>query len=219
MNKGLLIVIDGIDGSGKTTQIDLLANYLSDRNIPYEVISFPQYGKNEYSKQIKDYLEGKLGRLEEVDPYFIAKAYASDRLTAKDLINSWLKEGKLIITNRYVSASKAHLGANLPENDRENFMEWIDELEYQTNNMPKPDLNILLNVDPKVGQQNALKDHQVDMHEESIEHEEKAAQIYFELSQVEENWVVVDCMKNGQMKSEEKIQQEIVNLLSIRNLL
>lgn len=211
--KGKLIVIDGIDGSGKTTQINLLKTYLTDKKIPFEIISFPQYGKNEYTKQIKDYLEGKLGKLDEVDPYFVARLYANDRLTVRDLIKNWLDAGKLVIANRYVSASKAHLGANLPEEQRENFMEWIDQLEYQTNGMHKPDLNILLKVDPKTGQDNALKDHQVDMHEQSIEHEQKAAKIYFELSQAEENWEILDCMKNGQMKSKEAINQEIIKIL------
>lgn len=217
MNKkqGLLIVFEGIDGSGKTTQIELLKQYLASQGptLQVEVINFPQYGKNEYAKQIKDYLEGKMGKLEEVDPYFIAKSYANDRLTSKDLIKSWLMMGKLVIANRYVSSSKAHLSANLPENQRENFMKWIDELEYKTNGMPKPDLTILLKIDPKVGQQNALKDHQVDIHEKSLEHEQKAAQIYLKLSQKEPNWMVVDCMENGKMKSKEEIHQEIVAVL------
>lgn len=215
MSKGFFLVIDGIDGSGKTTQINLLKKYFAEKNIPYEIISFPQYGKNEYSKKIKDYLEGRLGKLEEVDPYFIAKEYANDRLTAKDLINEWLNSGKLVIANRYVSASKAHLGANLPDEKREEFIEWIDQLEYGTNTLPRPDLTILLKVDPEIGQENALKDHLVDMHEESTEHEEKAAKIYLELSQTEENWVVVNCMENDKMSPEEKIHREILTVLKV----
>lgn len=213
MNKGFFIVIDGIDGAGKTVQIDLLKKYLAGKNIPFELISFPQYGKNEYAKQIEQYLEGKMGKLEDVDPYVIAKLYASDRLTARYLMNKWLKGGKLIIANRYVSANKAHLGANLTEEKRGEFMEWINQLEYQINGMPKPDLTILLKVDPKVGQQNALKDHKVDIHEKSLEHEEKAARIYLELSQNEPNWVVVDCMENEQMRSPEEIHKEITQIL------
>lgn len=213
MRNGKLIVIDGIDGAGKTTQIDLLKKYLKGRNIAFEMISFPQYGKNEYAKQIKDYLEGKLGKIEDVEPYFIAKIYAADRLTAKDLINGWLSSGKLVIANRYISASKAHLGANITRDKQEEFLNWLDELEYQINGMPKPDLTILLNVDPKTGQENALRDNQEDIHEKSREHEEKAAKIYLELSQKENNWVVVDCMKDGKMKSKEEIHKKIMEIL------
>lgn len=213
---GKLIVIDGIDGSGKTTQIELLGKYLLEKNIPFEIINFPRYGENLYADLVTRYLEGEFGSNSEVNPYLIALAYGGDRVLARPLIENWLNSGKLVIANRYVSASKAHLGANLPEGKRENFIKWIDELEYQTNGIPKPDLNILLKIDPKTGQENALRDHMVDMHEESIEHEEKAAKIYLELSQSEENWKIVDCMAEGKMKSKKDIYQEITHILSTK---
>lgn len=216
IKKGLLLVFEGIDGSGKTTQIELLSKYLSGENIPYEVVNFPQYGKNEYADKVYGYLSGELGK---VDPYSIAKAYASDRKTVREQILDWLENGKLVIANRYISSSKAHLGANLDEEKREEFIRWLDQLEYQENGMPKEDLTILLNVDPKVGQKNALKDHQVDIHEKSIEHEEKAAKIYLELSQNEPNWMVVDCMENGQMKSPKQIHKEIMEIIQITQII
>lgn len=215
MNKGILIVIDGIDGSGKTTQINLLKKYLSEKRIPFEAISFPQYGQNEFAKQIQDYLEGKLSKLDEVDPYSVARLYAGDRLAVKERIKSWLDVGKLVIANRYVSSSKAHLGANLPENKKEEFMEWLDELEYQTNGMPKPDLNILLKVDPKIGQKNALSKNTPDIHEKNLSHEEKAAKIYLELSKMEENWVVVNCMIGDKMRPKEDIQRDIIAIFEL----
>lgn len=213
LQRGKLVVIEGIDGSGKSTQIELLKKYFQEKNIPFEVISFPQYGKNEYAKEIFDYLSGKFGKLSEIDPYTIAKLYAGDRKTARDKIKNWLDNGKLVIANRYISSSKAHLGANLDEEKREGFMRWVDELEYQTHGIPKPDLTILLDVDPLVGQKNASKDHKVDIHEKSIEHEQEASKIYLELSQAEENWVVLDCMENGQMKDREEIFDEIIRIL------
>lgn len=214
--QGKLIVIDGIDGSGKTTQIELLKQYLASQGqaLQVEVINFPRYGQNLYADLVTRYLEGEFGSISQVNPYLMVCIFAGDRLLAKPLIKSWLNAGKVVIANRYVSSSKAHLSANLPEDERENFMEWIDQLEYQTNGMPKPDLNILLKVDPKTGQENVLRDHMVDMHEKSIEHEQKAAKIYLELSQAEENWKVVDCMEDGQMKSAEQIQQDLLRILS-----
>jgi len=211
-NNGFLVVIDGIDGSGKTTQVDLLSKYLKENNISFEVISFPRY-ESFYGQLIKRYLEGEFGSMKAANPHLIALAYASDRLLAKPQIEQWLNEGKLVIANRYVSASKAHLGAIMEEDQREEFMSWVEELEYQINNLPRPDLNILLLVDPKVGQENALKDDLVDMHEESIEHEEKASKIFFEISQAEENWQVLDCMDNIKMKPEQKIHQEVIEIL------
>lgn len=207
---GKLLVFEGIDGSGKTTQIELLKRYFQEKNIPFEVISFPQYGKNEYANKIHDYLSGKLGM---VDPYELARVYADDRKTVREEILGWLENGKLVIANRYVSSSKAHMGANLPDEKRGEFIRWIDRLEYQENGMPKPDLTILLNVDPKVGQKNALDKLKPDMHEKSLEHEEKAAQIYLELSQKEKNWMLVECMRDEKMRIPEDISREIINLL------
>lgn len=209
-NKGFLLVIDGIDGSGKTTQIELLKKYLEQKNIPFKVISFPQYGKNEYADKIRDYLSGKLGQMEVHD---LAKIYAEDRKTVRDLIKEWLASGKLVIANRYVSSSKAHLGANLEEDERGEFISWVDKLEYEENGMPRPNLTILLNVDPKVGQQNTLRDHQIDIHEQSIGHQQKASKIFFELPQTEENWMVLDCMNKDQMKSKEDIHQQLVKII------
>lgn len=211
--RGKLIVIDGIDGSGKTTQIELLKQYYARKGTPFEAISFPRYGENVYADLITRYLDGELGSINDVNPYLVALAYAGDRLVAKPLIESWLNEGKIVLANRYVSASKSHLGANLADEEREEFFKWLDELEYQENGMPRPDLTILLTVDPKVGQQNALDKTKPDIHEKNLKHEERAARIYLELSQNEPNWVVVDCMENGKMKSKEEIHQEIVAVL------
>ena len=191
MKKGTLIVLDGIDGSGKTTQIRLLTQNLKEKRIDFEIISFPRYGNNRYTDKIESYLKGE----KIFDPYTIAKAYAGDRLLAKPIIEKWLKEGKLVISNRYTSANKAHLGVDLPED------------------MPKPDLTILLDVDPKVGQKNALNLNKADIHEHDLKHLEEARKIFLELSKLKPNWVVVDCMKDGEMKSPEDIHKEIVEVL------
>ncbi len=212
-SQGILIVIDGIDGSGKTTQIELLTKYFSEKNIPFEVINFPRYGENIYAELVARYLDGEFGSLSEVNPYLISLSYGGDRLLAKPLIENWISEGKIVIANRYISASKAHMGANLEDNKRENFMRWIDHLEYETNRMPKEDFTILLSVDPKVGQENVSDSRKPDMHERNLKHLEEAQKIYLELSKAESNWQVIDCMMDGKMKSKGIIHLEILNLL------
>ena len=213
MNKGKLVVIDGIDGSGKTTQIELLKQYLASQGPTLQVISFPRYEDNIYGQLVKRYLEGEFGSINNVNPYLMALAFAGDRFLAKPLIENRLSKGKVVIANRYVSSSKAHLGANLPEEKREEFMRWLDELEYKTNNMPKPDLNILLNVDPKIGQKNAQGNNQPDIHEQNLSHLEKAAKIYLELSQTDENWKVIECMEGEKMKHKDVISKLLVEIL------
>lgn len=212
MKKGSLIVIDGIDGSGKTTQVELLKQASGLQGQALQVISFPRYEDNIYGKLIKRYLEGEFGDINQVNPYLMALAFAGDRLLAKPQIDGWLSEGKIVIANRYVSASKAHMGANLPEGERSEFIKWLDELEYETNGMPKEDLTILLTVDPKIGQKNILGKH-TDIHEENLQHLEQANRIYLSLAKKEDNWYVVDCMEDGQMKPREEIHQAIACLL------
>lgn len=222
MRKGLLIVIDGIDGSGKSTQVKLLKDALD-----CETISFPRYKDNEYGRLIKSYLEGEFGSINETDPYKIACLFAGDRVLAKPLIKKWLAEGKTVIANRYISASKAHMGANLPKNQRKKFFDWLDELEYKTNGMPKEDLTILLKIDPAVGQKNVLNARPAcpqrqqaglrggrDIHEENLKHLEEASKIYLSLAKKEDNWYVVKCEKDGQMKSKEEIHQEILEIIN-----
>ncbi len=214
--RGKLVVIDGIDGAGKTTQIKLLSKKLKVKNIPFGIVSFPQYGKNEYADYIYDYLSGKFGK---INPYDLAKYYAKDRLTFREQILNWLENGKLVIANRYISSSKAHLGAYLEEHQRKAFITWIDELEYAENNMPKEDLTILLNVDPKLGQKNSQKKNHPDLHEDNLSHLEKANQIFLKLSK-QEKWVVIESMKNppagqsvGKMKSPGEIHQQVLKTL------
>lgn len=211
--QGKLIVMDGIDGSGKTTQIELLAQSLKEQNIPHEVISFPRYEDNIYGKLIKRYLTGEFGSINEVNPYLMALAYAGDRALAKAQIEKWLSDGKVVLANRYISASKAHMGANLPENKRVEFMDWLDELEYQTNGMPKEDLTILLTVDPKKGQLNVSGKGTADLHEQNLKHLQEAHQIYLSLAKSETNWYLVDCMSGESMKVKEDIHREIMQIV------
>lgn len=210
MKKGKLIVIEGIDGSGKTTQTELLKQTLASQGQILQVISFPRYEDNIYGKLIKRYLEGEFGKA--VSPYLMALAYAGDRILAKPQIEKWLNEGKLVLVNRYISSSKAHMGANLSKDKREEFLKWLDELEYQTNQLPKEEITILLNIDPKVGQQN-VKDRSPDIHEENLEHLQQAAEIYLTLAKSQDNWYIIDCIKDGKMKSKENIHQEIKQIL------
>ncbi len=212
IKKGSLIVIEGIDGSGKTTQIELLKQALVSQGLALEAISFPRYEDNIYGKLVKRYLEGEFGGINNVNPYLMALVYAGDRVLAKPQIEKWLGEGKVVLANRYVSSSKAHMGANLPQAGREEFLSWLDELEYETNGIPKEDLTILLAVDPKLGMEN-VSGRGPDLHEENIKHLEAANKIYLELSKRENNWQVVDCMKDGEMKSPEEIQQELLSIL------
>lgn len=213
MKKGLLVVIEGIDGSGKTTQVEFLKEYLASQGLTLQIVSFPRYEDNIYGKLVRRYLKGEFGDLTEVNPYLMALVYAGDRSLAKFQIEKWLDEGKLVLANRYVSSSKAHLGANLPEDKREKFIRWIDELEYKTNGIPKEDLTIFLDVDPKIGQNN-VSDGLPDLHEDNLKHLTETSKIYLELAKKESDWYIAGCMEKGEMKKKAETHQEIVKILN-----
>lgn len=207
---GKLIVIDGIDGSGKATQVELLKKYFDQKGMPYFGISFPRYDDNVYGDLVRRYLLGEFGKLDEVDPHLAASLYAGDRSLAKKEITNALNSGKVVIADRYVSSSKAHLSANLPETEREEFVKWVDKLEYESNGMPREDLTIFLNVSAQKGKE--LSGAQ-DIHEDNLKHLEEASKIYQKLARGND-WKVIECMDGGNLRTPEDIHQEIVQTLA-----
>ena len=114
--KGKLIVFEGPDGSGKTTQAKLLLNYFKNPpaggKIPSAYISFPRYDKP-WGKMVSKYLAGDFGKLSEVDPYFASMFYARDRADAAPMISGWIRDGKIVVCNRYVGSNIGHMGAKI----------------------------------------------------------------------------------------------------------
>lgn len=226
MNKGKFIVIEGTDGSGKTTQIKLLSGYLKKVKIPHQIMDFPRYEDNVYGKLVGRYLKGEFGGIHEVSPYLAALTFAGDRALAKPLMDKALKNGKLLIANRYVLSNKAHMSTYLPESQREAFIKWLDALEYGANDLPKEDLVIFLYLDPEVAQKNiGLKGKRLylgeikrDIHENNLDHLKESARMYLELSK-DKNWEVINCMGKNGLRSIEEIHQEILKVLRKKNMI
>lgn len=221
-NKGHLIVIEGTDGVGKTTQIKLLKQHLASQgwSLQAEVIDFPRYKDNEYGKLVKRYLLGEFGKLEVVSPYLASLAYAGDRMLAAPQIRKWLDEGKLVIANRYVSANKGHMSAKLEKSEKQKYLDWIDNLEYKENQIPREDLVILLFVNPEIAQENVkARGGQKDIHETDFNYQKKVADVFLKLSKQEKNWILIDCAKNHKMKKPEEVHQEILSILKKKNIL
>lgn len=216
--KGKLIVFEGTDGSGKATQASLLDQRLKSLKIPYELISFPRYSDNPYGNLIKRYLEGEFGGIDTVDSHLISLAYASDRFLAKPILEKWLGEGKLVLIDRYVSSNKAHLGGRFTGEKKDQFIKWLDNLEYKVNGLPKENLVIFLYVPAEMAQENVSKEGKKDLHEKDIKHLKKSNEIYLELSK-DKNWVVINCTKKGKMRSKEEIHQEILIILKDKRIL
>lgn len=225
--KGHFIVVEGTDGSGKATQVRLLRRKLQTMDFPHKVVEFPRYSNNPYGKLIGSYLRGEFGKKEQANSFLLSLAYAGDRFLAKPEILTWLHEGFLVIADRYTPSNKAYMAAKLPKESRKEFIDWLDDLEYNVNGIPREELTIFLYVDPLVSQSNAKKRggktigvaEKHDIHESDLEFQKESSMLYLQLSKDEPNWVVIDCVKNGAMRTTEEIHEDVLSVLKRKKIL
>ena len=216
---GKLIAIEGIDGSGKRTQLDLLAAALTAAEGQHSVYStgFPQYD-SWFGKMVGQFLNGEFGTLDSVDPHFSALLYAGDRFEAKPKLELALRNGQIVLVDRYIGSNLAHQTARVPPAQREAFRHWIEHLEYGIYDLPREDLILYLRVPP--GEAQKLVAHKSprsytsakqDILEASLRHLEQAAAMYDLLAR-EVPWVTIECFdaRRGAMRPAGEIAQEVL---------
>ena len=217
MNKGRLIVFEGADGTGKTTQAKLFFNFLQKKKIPAVLTSFPRYDSL-WGKMIRRYLDGEFGSTASVSPYLASLIYAGDRLIAKDEIKKWLDSGKFVICDRYVASNIAHQGAKISDKTKkEKFINWIEEVEYKENQIPKEDLVILLTMPGNVAQK-LMRGRVKDIHEQDSSYQARVANIFEELAEKRPNWVAVSNVEDGRLRDLKEIHLEIVKVLDSKSI-
>ncbi len=213
--QGKFIVIEGTDGSGKTTQFERLVLALPE-NTKLGTLDFPRHGESS-GYFVDKYLTGKYGG--EVGPYAASIFFAVDRFDVKLKMLQWLEEGRLILANRYVGSNMAHQGTKFEtRGEREAFFKWLYNLEYKDFGIPKPDLNIILHVSAEISyemiaKKNAreyLKGGERDMHEADMTHQKRAEQVYLEMAELfPRDFTVIECTENGKMLSPDAIHEKV----------
>lgn len=225
---GKLIVIDGIDGTGKTTQLELLAKTLRLEGYKVQTADFPRYTEKS-SGHVQQYLNGSYGNL---NPYAASIFFAIDRFDASGQIRQWLEEGNIVVSNRYVTANAGHQGGKLEDRvDRLKFFKWLNNLEHNIFNIPKPDLNIILHVpavmaqklgDKKKASRRAYNNGKKrDMHESDLKHLKSAEQNFIEIATLFPNTKLVECTVKGKLLSPKQVHNkvwELVRRIALRNL-
>ena len=209
---GKFIVIDGTDGSGKTTQLGLLKARLEAAGYAVALADFPQYNTKS-AGLVEEYLSGKYGQADEVNPYKASIFYAVDRYDASFKIQQWLAEGKIVLANRYTSSNMGHQGCKIANPlERKIFFNWLYDLEYKIFEIPRPDLSLILHVESEIAQEltktRAREDwagKKTDIHEDNLDHLKKAERIYLEIADSFPDFRLISCTKNNAILSREEI--------------
>jgi dTMP kinase len=225
------IVIEGLDGSGKSTQLKMLRNYLKDNKINYEYLHFPRTDSRIFGDLVARFLRGELGDINNVNPYLIALIYAGDRNDAKNKITKWLAEEKLVIVDRYVYSNIAFQCAKLKNPEKiEKLSDWIKDLEYNYYKIPKPSLNIFLNVpleftrknltNQRAGDDRDYLNGKEDIHEKDIDFQDKVRNVYLHEVKKNQHLKIIDCTNElGEMDEAKDIFSNIIELLKSNNIL
>lgn len=201
--QGKFIVVEGADGSGKTVQFERLILALPE-GTKLGTLDFPQY--NEPSSYfVQKYLTGKYG--DDVGPYAASVLFAIDRFDVKLKILQWLEEGRVIVANRYVASNMAHQGANIEKkSERERFYKWLYDLEYRTFGIPKPDLNIVLQVPAEISRELVGKKRA----REYLGGGTEGKEVYFEIAALfPDDFQVIECAPGGTLLAPEAIHKKV----------
>lgn len=213
---GKLIVIEGLDGSGKSTQLELLPKNLAQKGIASKTVSFPNYESNS-SALVKMYLNGDFGtHPDDVNAYAASLFYAVDRYASfKSDWGKYYNQNGVIISGRYTTSNAVHQTSKLPRDMWQGFLDWLYDLEYNKMGIPKPDKVIFLDMPVEVSQK--LLSHRYngdenkkDIHESDVAYLNKcrnAAVFTAEYS----GWTVIPCGENGQARSIDDIAKDIQN--------
>ena len=215
---GKLIVIEGTDGSGKSTQFRLLTSRLEQEQIAFQKLVFPRYSEPS-SALIRMYLGGEFGTSpNSVNAYAASTFYAVDRYASYKMDwGEWYENGGLVVSDRYTTSNAVHQASKEPEEKREAFLAWLYDLEYGKLGLPKPDLILYLDV-PTDFTETMMRRREQDTHTHADIHEQdlnylaacrqsgKAAAEFY-------GWKVIQCVRDGKMRSIEDIHEEIYRLV------
>jgi len=226
-----LIVIEGLDGAGKSTQIGMLKEWFSERKINHRYIHFPRMDAPWFGELIARFLRGEFGEISQVDPYLVAMLYAGDRRDAAPMINEWLREENYVILDRYAYSNIAYQCAKLTSpGEKKKLQEWILELEFGHFAIPRPDINIFLDVpfrftaeklaNRRTGNDRNYLNGRADIHESSLSFQKKVREMYLRVADTDASLEVINCHNNdNEILAPEEIFRLILQKLKERNIL
>lgn len=216
-NNGIFLVIEGTDGSGKGTQFNKLVERFTNEGYDVATFDFPQY-EQPSSYFVREYLNGKYGSSQDVGPYTGSLFYALDRYQAAPDIRKALASGKIVLANRFTGSNMAHQGTKFEHaEERRGYFIWLDNLEYQMLDIPRPDKNYVLRVPADIAQKlvdqkdaRSYTDKKRDIHEADLQHLEKSVEVYDDLCQLfPKDFTRIDCVRSGKLMDIESVHEQL----------
>ena len=210
---GKLIVIEGIDGSGKLTQLHLLLDYLNRNKIKHSSFDFPQYKKTFFGDFAGRFLKGEFGHFSRINPYLASFPYAADRWQVKEKLWQAIDQDQFVICNRYTPSS-IYQAVKVKPTERQKFLDWVETLEYEVFGIPRPNLVIFLYV-PLTFAQTLIAKKTKDQYEKNFFYLKKVENMYLDTVKINKNWVKIDCVENNKIISPEIIHRRVLDKLSL----
>ena len=200
----MLIVLEGLDGAGKSTQLKMVTSYFASLGLKVDYLHFPRYTAPIYGELIAKFLRGDFGAIDQVHPQLVALLFAEDRHDAASLIRSWTNQGHVVVLDRYVYSNVAFQCAKLADpKEAEELRDWILDLEFGRYGIPRPTLNLFLDVpvefvDAKLKQSRKGGDRRYlegksDIHEANIDFQVKVRDLYRAQCELDETFLRIDC--------------------------
>ncbi len=225
----MLIVLEGLDGAGKSTQVRKLKEYIASKGKQLKYLHFPRFDAPVVGEMIAKFLRGDFGNINDVDPMLVALLYAEDRRDASKMVREWLDNGDVVLFDRYVYSNIAFQCAKIEEEGRaQELREWIFKSEYEDFAIPRPDINIFLDVpigfvSSKLSEQRSGDDREYlkgksDIHEADITFQMRVRQVYLDQCSQDDKFLRIECAdERGAMLPAddifEKIKKEIDKVL------
>lgn len=211
----MIVAIEGIDGSGKGTQARLLTERLRHEGQRVELLAFPRYSETFFGREVGLYLNGEFGKLMEIHPKLTAILYAGDRHESRNLVSRLNTEVDYVVCDRYTPSNQAHHAAKLPQQQWDDFFGWVEELEYETFQVPRPNLVVFLDLDAphavELISRKPPRDYtsrKADIHEIDTNYQDNVHKAYKSLSH-QSNWASISCLHGGVLRTTEAIHEDV----------
>lgn len=221
------IAIEGLDGAGKSTQVELLRKHLEAQGKKTKYIHFPKLNEGIFGELVAKFLRGDLGRNDEVNPYLVALIFAEDRKASAKMLEGWLCEDYFLIVDRYVYSNIAFQCAKVnDEREKRKLREWITHLEFEHFGIPKPQRSIFLDVpfaftkqkltSERMGADRDYLEGKQDIHEADLNFQQRVREMYLEQSKYDEDFKIIDCGdEQGNMLSPAETFSKIREVLTL----